>query len=88
MWFVHVPSRLFGVLVLPHSPQFYFRANFPTFRALYNFKFILWCSTLSCGLQVNYVALRWTRGISLKGRDTQESRLAVARLERGDLIYI
>ncbi len=37
---------------------------------------------------VNYVALRWTRGISLKGRDTQESTLAVTRLERDDLIYI
>ena len=49
---------------------------------------ILWCSALSCGLQVNYVALRWTRGISLKGLDTQESTLAVPRLERGNLIYI
>ena len=48
---------------------------------------VLWCSALSCGLQLKYVALRWTRGISLKGRNTQESTLAVARLERDDLIY-
>ncbi len=35
MWFVHVTSRLFGVL--PHGPQFCLGANFPAFRALYNF---------------------------------------------------
>ncbi len=37
--------------------------------------FSLWCSALSCGLQVNYVALRWTRGFSLKGETPRKRRL-------------
>ncbi len=35
----------------------------------------LWCSALSCGLQVNCVALSWTMGFSLKGETLKKRRL-------------
>ncbi len=37
---------------------------------------------------INYVALSWTRGFSLRSTTPRTSARAVPRLERGDLIYI
>ncbi len=41
----------------------------------------LWCSALSCGLQLNYVTLCWTMGISLKGATPKKVDLQ-SRAER------